>query len=148
MHYLLDTNLLIRIVNPVDSQFRVARSAVHTLFKRRDRVVLVPQVIYECWVVLTRRITSNGLGYSPRNAVRLISKWRNALTFIDDQPGIQEIWFDLVERNSISGKPAHDARLVAAMINHKIDRLLTFNDADFKRFAEITAESPLALLSP
>jgi predicted nucleic acid-binding protein len=50
--------------------------------------------------------------------------------------------------SNVSGKPAHDARLVAAMIKHGIVHLLTFNDGDFKRYTEIVAESPLALQSP
>jgi hypothetical protein len=40
------------------------------------------------------------------------------------------------------GKNAHDARLVAAMIIHGIERLSTFNVADFRRYREITAISP------
>ncbi|MEK7832647.1 MAG: hypothetical protein AAB401_16260 [Acidobacteriota bacterium] len=40
------------------------------------------------------------------------------------------------------GKPAHDARIVAAMKVHGIAHLLTFNVGDFKRFPNITVVSP------
>jgi predicted nucleic acid-binding protein len=43
----------------------------------------------------------------------------------------------------VQGKQAHDARLVAAMKRHSINQILTFNTADFARYAEITAISPL-----
>lgn len=38
---------------------------------------------------------------------------------------------------SVSGKNAHDARLVAAMRVHGIDSILTFNAQDFVRYTEI-----------
>jgi predicted nucleic acid-binding protein len=37
----------------------------------------------------------------------------------------------------VSGKNAHDARLVAAMVVHGIDSILTFNAQDFVRYREI-----------
>ena len=43
------------------------------------------------------------------------------------------------------GKQAHDARLVAAMIAHRLTHLLTFNTDDFKRFSEITVVAPRSI---
>lgn len=146
MKTLIDTNLLLRAVNPDDPQVRIARSAIKALFRRGDTVVMSPQVIYEFWVVATRPIAGNGLGFSTKDAVAAISRWTNVIKIVDDESGICSIWLDLVDRYSVSGKPAHDARLVAAMIKHGINRLLTFNDGDFKRYNEIVAESPLATL--
>jgi hypothetical protein len=37
----------------------------------------------------------------------------------------------------VSGKNAHDARLVAAMLVHGIESILTFNTQDFFRYGEI-----------
>jgi hypothetical protein len=42
----------------------------------------------------------------------------------------------------ISGKNAHDARLVAAMIVHGVSSILTFNAKDFTRYAEIVVVDP------
>jgi predicted nucleic acid-binding protein len=148
MRYLLGTNLLLRLANPADAQHLIARRALRSLFRSKGVVCVVPQVLYEFWVVATRPIERNGLGYSQLDTTRTINRWMGVIKLIDDEPGIHAIWFDLVQRYFVSGKPAHDARLVAAMIKHKIDRLLTFNDADFKRYTEITAESPLSLQSP
>ncbi|MGK7923007.1 MAG: hypothetical protein AB4080_23710 [Trichodesmium sp.] len=44
------------------------------------------------------------------------------------------------------GKKAHDARLVASMIVHKINYILTFNTNDFKIYSEITVVDPLKIL--
>ena len=55
-------------------------------------------------------------------------------------------WERLVDHYQVKGKNGHDARLVAAMIVHGIERLLTFNVADFRRYREITVISPESVL--
>ena len=55
-------------------------------------------------------------------------------------------WEQLVDRYNVSGKNVHDARLVAAMLEHDISHLLTFNGKDFKRFDEITVVDPASVI--
>jgi hypothetical protein len=47
----------------------------------------------------------------------------------------------------VSGKKAHDARLVAAMLAHGLSRLLTFNVSDFARYPGITVLEPAQVLA-
>jgi len=42
-------------------------------------------------------------------------------------------WHDLVRALKIKGFPAHDARFVAAMQCHGINRIITFNAKDFSQ---------------
>jgi hypothetical protein len=44
---LLDTNLLGRMTDSTDPQCAVARRAVHGLLGRRERLLIVPQNLYE-----------------------------------------------------------------------------------------------------
>ena len=67
--------------------------------------------------------------------------------FLQDERAIFGRWKDLVTRHNVKGKPAHDARLVAAMLRHGITHLLTFNESDFKRFPTIFCATPAALMS-
>jgi len=46
-------------------------------------------------------------------------------------------WEELVKSYKVSGKPSHDARIVAAMQTHGIENLLTLNTPDFKRYSAI-----------
>jgi predicted nucleic acid-binding protein len=50
---------------------------------------------------------------------------------------VYSVWRNLVVRHSVLGLRAYDARLVAAAIVHKVGAILTFNDADFRRFPEV-----------
>lgn len=63
-------------------------------------------------------------------------------TLLPDSSDIVTIWKQLIITYQVIGKQAHDTRLVAAMITHQIPQILTFNTADFNRFAEITAIDP------
>jgi predicted nucleic acid-binding protein len=58
-------------------------------------------------------------------------------TFFRDERGIFSVWRDLARQYGVKGKSGHDARLVAAMIRHGLQHLLTFNVSDFHRYKEI-----------
>jgi predicted nucleic acid-binding protein len=59
-----------------------------------------------------------------------------------DERVISEIWQQLVLDHEVTGKRAHDARLVAAMLRHRISHLLTFKSPDFARYSDVTALEP------
>jgi hypothetical protein len=61
MNLLLDTNVLGRMVEVGHPQHRVASDAVDALRRRGDTPCVVPQVLYELWVVATRPPAANGL---------------------------------------------------------------------------------------
>ena len=47
-----------------------------------------------------------------------------------------------VVTHGVAGVQVHDARLAAAMRVHGVKRILTFNDRDFARYADIEAIHP------
>ena len=49
---------------------------------------------------------------------------------------------ELVIRYQVSGKPAHDARLVAAMQVHGLTSVVTFDRTGFSRYAGIEVVHP------
>jgi predicted nucleic acid-binding protein len=61
-----------------------------------------------------------------------------------DDPAIYPIWKGLVITHRALGTQVYDARLVAAMLAHGINRILTFNGADFSRYG-ITVLHPAAM---
>lgn len=124
-----------------------ARNAITKLLRQNEVLQIVPQNIYEGWVVATRPATSNGLGLSPSAVDRLIARTSHFCQMLPDHPNLYTEWLRLVTTYTVVGVNAHDARLVAAMKVYSIQNLITFNDSDFKRFAdkEITIVSPLSL---
>jgi predicted nucleic acid-binding protein len=140
---LVDSNLFLRLAQPAHQHNETARIAVENVRIRNDDLCIVPQVIYEFWVVATRPVAENsGLGMTGAQAQHELGVIRKLFTFLDDEPGIFDEWHRLVIRYNVQGKPAHDARIVAAMRRRGIAHLLTFNARHFHRYSEITAISP------
>ena len=146
MNVLLDTNILARMAQPGTPPYQVAVDAVNALQLRGDVLCLVPQVLYEFWVVATRPVAAIGLGLTAAQADAEVTRVLGLVPlFFPDTAGIFPEWRKLVVSHRVLGRSAHDARLVAAMAVHGLTRLLTFNTADFARFPGITAIDPASL---
>ena len=139
---LVDTNVLLRCAQPGHSQYTTAKGAVKSVRLRGFVPCIVPQVIYEYWVVATRPVAQNGLGLTTKEADGDVAQIIEQFQLFRDERAIFDHWQQLVVQHSIHGKTAHDARLIAAMYRHGLSRLLTFNDAHFARFANITVVHP------
>lgn len=146
MRVLLDTNIIVRAAQPSLPEWPLIDNSLSELINQNAALCIVPQTIYEFWVVATRPTTQNGFGLPPNDAKSLIDSTLDQFTLLRDERGIFDLWSDLVTVHQVSGKGAHDARLVAAMQRHSIANLVTFNEADFKRFP-INVLTPQSILS-
>jgi predicted nucleic acid-binding protein len=146
MTILLDTNILTRSAQPHHPMHQPAVDAVALLRQSGEALHLAPQNLYEFWVVATRPPGENGLGWTINQAQSELSQLETMFAIVGESPVILLEWKRLVVQYQVMGKNAHDARLVAAMIIHGINRILTFNVSDFQRYREITAISPESLL--
>lgn len=142
MRILLDTNVLLRLEDLDHVHHSVVRSAIDLLHANEHELVLVPQVLYESWVVATRPRTVNGLGLDSAQVDRMLSEWIELFTLLRDERKVFRFWRELVSSHDVCGKNAHDARLVAAMLRHGVSEILTINSSDFARFAAIRVWSP------
>ena len=147
MRILVDTNVLIRLFQSSNPSSPVAASAIQVLKKHNFEVVMVPQNLYELWVVATRTVTLTGFGMSVSDTSLLQVKCMQQFRLLRDESGIFEHWSQIVSSNQVIGKSAHDARLVAAMVKHSIPHILTFNVQDFKRYSQVQAFDPTSILA-
>lgn len=142
MSYLVDTNILLRLVQKNSPLHTDTQRAIFMLKKQDELLYIIPQNIIEFWAVATRPINSNGLGLSIAQAVQETEKIKKIFILYLDTSAIFCEWESLIVKYQVMGKQVHDARLVAAMIEYKITHLLTFNVDDFKRFSEIIVVDP------
>lgn len=142
MELLLDTNVLLRIADSGSPQHATAFRAYEILETQGVALTIVPQIVYEFWVVATRPRSVHGLGMTTVEAARTIDQWPRIYRLRLDQPGIYGHWTSLVRSLAVHGKTAHDTRLVAAMQQHSISHLLTFNTSDFARYPGIVVWDP------
>lgn len=147
MRILLDTNVLLRLEDLAHGLHSQARSAIDVLDANGHELVLVPQVLYECWVVATRPREVNGLGLESARVDQMISEWLDLFSLLRDERQIFQFWRELVSKHDVLGKNAHDARLVAAMKRHGVTEIITFNTSDFVRFPGLRCFSPADVIA-
>jgi predicted nucleic acid-binding protein len=148
MSYVLDTNVLLRSVQKQHVMFKEADVAVRTLLSFGEILYVTSQNLIEFWAVATRPLANNGLGLTVEEASHEFGQLKAIFSVLPDTPAILDAWERLVVQYRVSGKQAHDARIVAAMKVHGVTQLLTFNTDDFKRYADITAVHPTGVAAP
>jgi len=146
--YLADTNLLLRIADPLSLLHPIAAGAFAQLFRRGDEVFLTPQNLIEFWAVATRPVAANGLGWNSGRTAREVTDMQKRFRFLKDSPEIFTRWLELVKKYSVTGKRVHDARLVAVLEVHAVENLITFNTADFVVFPSLSLVDPRSLAAP
>ncbi len=133
MRILLDTNIIAGLCEKSRRGSVVRAIKFHR--DAGDELCLVPQIIYEFWVVATRPADQYaGLGFSPKDAVAKVDEALTLFTFVDEHPDTYRHWYTLVKKHNVCGKNAHDTRLVAIMHSCRLDAIMTVNKADFRRY--------------
>ena len=147
MSFAVDTNVLLRSIDDEHVAQPIAQKGLFALRDRGETLSIFPQNLIEFWAVVTRPVANNGLGLNTAEAETELINLKKLFVLLPDTPDIFPEWERVVLQFKVSGKQAHDARLVAAMIVHDLTHLLTFNTTDFKRFTTITAVNPQSILN-
>ena len=149
MNYLVDTNILLRLVDRNHPQHPIIRKAIRILRSQGDNLYITPQNCAEFWNVATRPSNKNGFGLDLEKTAKLLRLIERIFPVVSDSKDIYPEWKRLVRDFQVMGVQVHDARLVAAMKIHSITHILTFNVGDFERYrAEgIEAVSPQDLVN-
>jgi predicted nucleic acid-binding protein len=145
MSYLVDTNVLLRSAQPSHPMYNDAVNSTTTLKLQGETLYVLSQNLVEFWVVATRPLDVNGLGMSVDEAEQELQKLKSFFSLLTDSPLTFAEWEKMVVQHKVAGKPAREARLVAAMNVHGISHILTFNADDFKRYANVTAVKPCSI---
>jgi predicted nucleic acid-binding protein len=139
---LVDTSTLLRTLQPLHPQREIVRSAIKALTEQGKELHIVPQNLVELWVVATRPVEQNDLGMAPSTVAAELARLKSMFLLLPETPAIYPIWESLVIQHQVSGKPAHDARLVAAMQAHGLTAILTFDRSGFSRYPGIQVVHP------
>lgn len=143
--YLLDTNILVRLVDPAAKTHALAVQAVSQLLGRGEPCVLAPQVLVEFWSVATRPVAANGLGWDVPRTRAEVNQLLSQFPLLQESPGVFALWLNLATSQAACGKRVHDLRIVALMQSHEISHLLTFNVTDFPPVTGVRAVHPDAI---
>jgi predicted nucleic acid-binding protein len=93
---LVDTNVLLRRLEPRHQGHRHAVDATARLIESGETVHVTPQNIAEFWAAATRPATRNGLGLCTATAAAEIDRIERVFTLLPDEPAIHTVWKRLV----------------------------------------------------
>ena len=145
--YLVDTNILLRLVQPDSPEYGTIRRCTDRLWAQGADLFYTSQNLAEFWNVCTRPADRNGFGFSVAETDERAALIESKFSFAADSEATHQEWRKIVVDAGVSGIQVHDARMVAAMRVHGIANLLTLNAKDFRRFSGITVLSPDEVLA-
>jgi len=148
MSILIDTNVLLRSVQPSHPMHAVAVRALETLLKREEPLFVALQNVAEFWNAATRPIANNGLEFTIEEVQAEVAKIEGFFQVLTENTESYSAWKTLLGAQRVRGVQVHDARLVAVMKTHGIAQVVTFNVADFDRFPGIEAVHPAKIIGP
>ena len=101
-----------------------------------DALAITRQILRE-FLSATTRPQPWGGPVALAEATRSTDGFISEFAILEDGPRVWDELMGLARRFRFAGKQVHDANIVATMLAHGERRLLTFNVADFRRFADV-----------
>jgi predicted nucleic acid-binding protein len=141
-HYLLDTNIILRFTDANSAEYVIVSDAISQILGQGDKCFITAQVVIEFWVVATRPVAVNGLGWDVEKTEQAVQMLINQFEWLEEAPDIFTHWLSLVTTHKISGKRTHDLRIEAVMLAHDVSHILTLNPKDFVAVEGITIVHP------
>jgi predicted nucleic acid-binding protein len=149
MLVLVDSGILLRLLEPSDPEHAAIRGAVRVLRRPGDTLVTAAQNAAEFWNVCTRPVSARrGYGLSIADADRRLRVIEQLFQVLPDSPAAYQAWRRLIVAHAVQGVQVHDARLVALVQVNGIAPILTLIGSDFTRYVGILPIAPTSLRAP
>lgn len=131
---ILDTNVLLAATDEAREDHEDAIAAINLWPASGVVLYTSGQILREYLAVATRPVDRNGLGMGQPDAVANVRALRTRLNLLAEDVKVSERLLELLETIECAGKQVHDANVVATMLVHGIDTVVTRNVDDFARF--------------
>jgi predicted nucleic acid-binding protein len=131
---MLDTNVLLAATDEGRAEHRDALTVLNDWAAGHTDLCTSGQILREYLAVATRPAENNGLGLSLPDALANVRAVRERTTLLAEDAKVADRLLSLLADVECLGKQVHDANLVATMLVHGIDTVVTMNLEDFARF--------------
>jgi predicted nucleic acid-binding protein len=137
----IDTSVLIYATRRTASEHAAAQAALARLEGEGRSLWISFQILREYLAAVTRpQATSPALPMGTATAD--VRRFQQVFYVAEERPAVLDRLLALLGAHFGAGRKVHDTNIVATMLEHGIYRLLTFNAADFRRFAGIIELEP------
>lgn len=140
---MLDTNVILSATDEGRAEHRQAMQIFSNWAGRGTTLYASGQIMREYLAVATRSADKNGLGLKRADAVANVRAFRTRARLLTEDSKVADCLLGLLEEIPCAGKQVHDANVVATMLVHGIDSLITMNLTDFTRFGHHIRLIPL-----
>ncbi len=131
----IDTNVLVMSRIPGAPRHAAARTSLERAFADTEPLRISRQVIREYLSVVTRPQTWP-VAITREEALADVSRLIGTFEILEDGPQVTDLLLEMCREVPVGGRQIHDANIVATMLAHGERRLLTFNEADFRRYGD------------
>lgn len=132
----LDTNVLLAATDEERSDHQDAVTSLNEWPASGVVLYTSGQILREYLAVATRPVDHNGLGMPQPAAVANVRALRGRLRLMAEHDKVTDRLADLLDAVDCTGKQVHDANVVATMLVHGVDTVITSNVEDFARFGD------------
>lgn len=140
----LDTGVLLTATTPSRRFHKRALALLDRWPNRGIRLAATSQILREYLVVATRPRDVNGLDLTIDQAITNIQALLERMRLLIPTRASVDMLTEIVRRTSTRGKVIHDANVVVTMASHGVQRIVTANPDDFRRFDDIVEVIDLA----
>lgn len=131
----VDTNVLLAATVPSRRLHEPAMGVLEHWPNQGVRLLTTGQILREYIVVATRPAEVNGLDLTPEQALENVANFRQRMSLLTASEASVGMLLRIVREAGISGKAVHDANVVATMVSHGAESIVTANPGDFFRLA-------------
>jgi predicted nucleic acid-binding protein len=131
---MVDTNVFLAATDQGRAEHLEALAVVNDWPGQGTVLYTNGQILREYLVVATRPIAQNGLGLPQSDALTNVNAIRGRTRLLAEDRKVSDRLLALVGEVPCAGKQIHDANVVATMLVHGVESLVTINVTNFARF--------------
>ena len=138
---IVDTNVLVYALDADAPQHAAARALLEAAREGSATLYVTSQILCEFYSIVTnpRRVPK------PRSATEAVTAMAGLLAFLHVLPvpaHTVDGLLDLLRRQPVTGGDVFDLQIIATMQANGVQRIYTFNTADFAAFSELSIVTP------
>jgi predicted nucleic acid-binding protein len=131
---MLDTNVLLAATDKGRAEHEQALKIFNDWPGRGTTLYTSGQIMREYLAVATQPAGKNGLGLKLADALANVHAFRGRTSLLAEDGKVADRLLALLADVACGGKQVHDANVVATMLAHGIDTVVTINLDDFTKF--------------
>jgi toxin-antitoxin system PIN domain toxin len=139
----VDANILVYAVYRDTPQHAASRAWLERAVRGEVKICLTSQVLAEFFAIVTnpKRVSDPR---TPDDAVTAIEATLAlpGATLLPVAPQVTSRWLEMLRHHPVRGGAVFDLQLIATLAANGVDRICTFNRADFERFPGLEIVTP------